>query len=62
MPNLNAMLKEGGRGSSRDAGRLGLRELFVITEVSLAMMLLAGAGLLIKSFWRMQQVDPGVRR
>src|SRR6266508_2771046 len=60
-PNLNEILKEGGRGSSAGVGRRGLRELFVVAEVALALMLLAAAGLLLKSSWRLQQVDPGVQ-
>src|SRR5690348_151932 len=53
------VLKDGGRGGS-DGGRIrawgrGL----VVAEVSLALLLTVGAGLLLKSFWRLGQVDPG---
>jgi predicted permease len=54
-------LKEGGRGSSSGAAPLQMRRMFVITEVALALVLLVGAGLLIKSFLRLQQVDGGFR-
>src|SRR5262245_38031061 len=54
--NLNALLKEGGRGGGQ---RRRLRDTLVITEVALALALLAGAGLLIRSFWKLQQTDPG---
>jgi putative ABC transport system permease protein len=54
-------LKEGGRGSSSGAAPLQMRRMFVIAEVALALVLLVGAGLLIKSFLRLQQVDGGFR-
>jgi len=56
-PNLNEILKEGGRGST--GGHHRVRGSLVITEVALALMLLVGAGLLIRSFYRLQQVHPG---
>jgi len=55
--NLNTILKEGGRGGGGQKRRL--RDALVVTEVALALALLAGAGLLIRSFWKLQQTDPG---
>jgi predicted permease len=55
--NLNELLKEGGRGGGGQRRRL--RDALVITEVALALALLVGAGLLIRSFWKLQQSDPG---
>jgi putative ABC transport system permease protein len=57
--DLHAMLKEGGRGSAGDRGGQRLRRMLVVAEVALALTLLTGAGLLIKSFARLQGVDPG---
>jgi putative ABC transport system permease protein len=50
-------LKEGGRSST--AGRQGVRSALVVLETTLALMLLIGSGLLLKSFLRLQTVDPG---
>ncbi len=50
-------LKEGVRGSSSGGGRM--RGLFAVSEVGLALVLLIGAALTMKSFWRIQQVNPG---
>jgi putative ABC transport system permease protein len=58
--SLNEALKEGGRGVTESPGRRHWRNLLVVTELALAVMLLIGAGLLVKSFWRLQRVDPGV--
>ncbi|HKY06402.1 MAG TPA: ABC transporter permease, partial [Blastocatellia bacterium] len=58
-PNLNLALKEGGKTSANDGGGHGLRNLFVVAQVALALVLLIGSGLMIKSFMRLQSVDPG---
>ncbi|MFL6594190.1 MAG: ADOP family duplicated permease [Chthoniobacterales bacterium] len=57
-PDLNDALKEGSRGST--GGRSGrLRNTFVVAEVSLALVLLICAGLMIRSFMRLQSVNTG---
>jgi putative ABC transport system permease protein len=57
--SLSAALNEGGRGGT--AGRSGrrLRNILVVTEIALAVVVLTGAGLLIRSFVRLRSVDPG---
>ncbi len=58
-PDLVGALKEGGHGASGGRHRRRARSLLVVGEVALALVLLVGAGLLIRSFWLLQQVDPG---
>ena len=57
--DLNEALKEGGRSGTDSLRRLRLRGLLVISEFALALVLLIGAGLMIKSFRRLQEVKPG---
>jgi putative ABC transport system permease protein len=61
--DLNTGLKAGGRSSQSDGGfvtsRRRLRSLLVVAEVAFSLMLLIGAGLLIRSFIRLQSVPPG---
>ena len=58
-PDLNTALEQSGRTSGPGAGRLRFRQFLVVFQISMAVMLVIGAGLLIKSFWMLQRVDPG---
>jgi putative ABC transport system permease protein len=59
-PDLNESLKEGSRGGGASSPRRQrVRSALVVSEVALALVLLVGAGLLIKSFARLQNVNPG---
>jgi predicted permease len=57
--NLAGTLRESGRGNTGAASTNALRRVLVALEVGLAMMLVVGAGLLVKSFARLNQVDLG---
>jgi putative ABC transport system permease protein len=52
-------LREGGRGTRGGLAKRGLRQALVVSEVALAVVLVVGASLLVKSFWKMQRVNPG---
>jgi putative ABC transport system permease protein len=57
--DLNETLKQGvGRGGS-DSGGTRVRRLLVVSEVALSLMLLVGAGLMIRSLWMLRAVNPG---
>lgn len=51
--DLNETLKEGGKGASTGGARRRLRSLFVVAEVALALVLMVGAGLMVRGFARM---------
>jgi predicted permease len=57
--NLSDALKEGERGSSEGLRRNRLRSLLVGSEFALAVVLLAGAGLMVRTFLALRHVDPG---
>jgi putative ABC transport system permease protein len=57
--DLNETLKEGARGSTGGLSRQRTRSLLVISEVALTVLLLIGAGLMLKSFYSLQKVKPG---
>jgi putative ABC transport system permease protein len=57
--DLNETLKEGGRGNSGGSQQNRLRSWLVVTEIALALVLLIAAGLMTKSFLRLQSVNPG---
>ena len=57
--NLHDSLKEGGRGSTEGIRRNALRSLLVASEFALALVLLMGAGLMIRSLLALETIDPG---
>jgi putative ABC transport system permease protein len=58
-PDLNESLKEGGGKGVGSGGRHRLRGLLVVGEIAIALVLLVGAGLMVKSLYRLQRVEPG---
>ncbi len=58
-PLLQQFLKEGGRTSTAGFGRRRLRHVLVAAEIAIALVVLVSAGLFIRSFVRLLQVDPG---
>lgn len=57
--NLSNSLREGGERSTSGFGKLRLRRLLVVSEIALAVVLVIGAGLMLRSFDELQSVDPG---
>ena len=60
-PDLTVFLRDAGRDGQAGSARRRLRGALVTAQVALALVLLAGAGLAIRSFQRLTQVDPGFR-
>jgi putative ABC transport system permease protein len=58
-PNLNTVLRDEGRSSTGSRRRNNARNILVVSQVALSMVLLVGAGLLIRSFIRLQTATPG---
>lgn len=56
---VSESLKEGGRSATAGGARQRLRGAFVVVELAVALVLLMGAGLLIKTFWNLRSVEPG---
>ncbi|HET6899038.1 MAG TPA: ABC transporter permease [Vicinamibacteria bacterium] len=60
-PSLVPALKEGGQTRGASHARRRLKGALVVSEIALALVLTAGTGLLLRSFWRLANVDPGFR-
>jgi putative ABC transport system permease protein len=58
-PDQVENLREGGRGSGTGRRHTRISRVLVVSEIALAIVLLAGAGLLLRSFWRVLEVNPG---
>jgi putative ABC transport system permease protein len=58
-PNVNESLQQGAKGSTGGLHTNRLRAFLVVSQVSISLLLLAGAGLLIKSFFNLRATDPG---
>ena len=58
-PDLNETLKESGRQGGPGGSRHRVGSVLIVTEIAFSFMLLAGAGLLIKSFINLRRIDPG---
>jgi len=60
-PSLVPALKEGGQTRGASHARRRLKAALVVSEIALSLVLTAGTGLLLRSFWRLTNVDPGFR-
>ncbi|MFN2579093.1 MAG: ABC transporter permease [Pyrinomonadaceae bacterium] len=58
---INQGLKDGGRGATAGGAQQRLRSTFVVVELAIALVLLVGAGLLVKTFWKLRSVEPGFK-
>jgi predicted permease len=60
-PDVQETLSEGGRGGTTSARHHRLRSAFAVAQTALALMLLAGAGLMVRSLYQLMKVSPGFR-
>jgi predicted permease len=58
-PDLTGALREGARGSGYSTKTHRMRGLLIVAEMAFTVMLMVGAGLLMRTFWRLLQEDPG---
>ena len=56
---VNEGLKEGGRSATAGSAKQRLRSTFVVVQLAVALILLVGAGLLIKTFWQLRSIETG---
>ena len=59
VPDLNSILKTGGRGGTEGRGGIRIRSLLVVSQMALAMVALVGAGLFVRSMREAEHVEPG---
>ncbi len=57
--DVTASLKDSGRGSTRGRHRTRAQNALVVAQIALALVLLVGSGLMVRSFWHLRNVDPG---
>jgi predicted permease len=57
--DMTAAIREGAQGSGSSAKTFRLRSLLIVSELALAVVLMVGAGLLLRTFWGLLQEDPG---
>ena len=60
-PNLESVLRESGRAATGGRRQARFRQVLVVSQIALAVVLLAGAGLLLRSFQHLSHVDLGIR-
>jgi predicted permease len=59
--SLTVSLQQGGDRASASAGRQRLRNLLIVGQVAISFVLLIGAGLMLRTLWKLKQIDPGFR-